>query len=145
MYLKNNIILSTGPYMRRFFFTVNDAIELIDQAIKNINKLKNKVLSVEMKSSRMIDFLKVWKKNYKVNYKIIENRKGDRLDEFLIGKEELKYSYSLQLNKKKYYVVDFNKLSKKPLKKIVSSQNAKKLTEKEIKNIIEFGLNSSDV
>jgi len=145
MYLKNNIILSTGPYMRRFFFTVNDAIELIDQAIKNINKLKNKVLSVEMKSSRMIDFLKVWKKNYKVNYKIIENRKGDRLDEFLIGKEELKYSYSLQLNKKKYYVVDFNKLSKKPLKKIVSSQNAKKLKEKEIKNIIEFGLNSSDV
>ena len=92
MFKKNKTILTTGPYMRRFFFSVNEAVSLIDQALKLKNRLNGKILSTEMKSAKMIEFLKVWTKKFGGKYKIIQSRKGDRLDEYLIGEDELKYA-----------------------------------------------------
>ena len=92
MFNKNKTILTTGPNMRRFFFSVEEAVNLIDQALKLKDKLSGKILSAEMKSSKMIDILKVWVKKYGGKYKIIKTRKGDRLDEYLIGEDELKYA-----------------------------------------------------
>ena len=43
-----------------------------------------------MKSCKLIDIIKVWIENYGGSYKIIKGRKGDRLDEYLIGQNELK-------------------------------------------------------
>ena len=145
MFNKNRIILTTGPNMRRFFFSVEDAVGLIDQALKLKNKLAGKILSAEMKSAKMIDILKVWIKKFGGNYKIIQSRKGDRLDEYLIGEDELKYAEVLNIKKRKYFVINFNNISKKPLKKIVSSKDAKKLVQSEIEKIIQFGLNSNDL
>ncbi len=145
MFNKNKIILTTGPNMRRFFFSVDEAVSLIDQALKLKDKLAGKILSAEMKSSKMIDILKVWIKKFGGNYKIIQTRKGDRLDEYLIGEDELKYAEVLKIKDKKYFVINFNKLSKKPLKKIVSSKDAKKLAQSEIEKIIQFGLRSNEL
>ena len=145
MFNKNKTILTTGPNMRRFFFSVDDAVSLIDQALKLKNKLAGKILSAEMKSSKMIDILKVWIEKFGGNYKIIKTRKGDRLDEYLIGEDELKYAEVLKIKGKKYFVINFNKLSKKPLKKIVSSKDAKKLLQSEIEKIIKFGLRSNEL
>ena len=145
MFNKNKTILTTGPNMRRFFFSVDEAVSLIDQALKLKNKLAGKILSAEMKSSKMIDILKVWIKKFGGNYKIIKTRKGDRLDEYLIGEDELKYAEVLKIKGKKYFVINFNKLSKKPLKKIVSSKDAKKLLQSEIEKIIQFGLRSNEL
>ena len=145
MFNKNKTILTTGPNMRRFFFSVDEAVSLIDQALKLKDKLAGKILSAEMKSSKMIDILKVWIKKFGGNYKIIQTRKGDRLDEYLIGEDELKYAEVLKIKGKKYFVINFNKLSKKPLKKIVSSKDAKKLSQSEIEKIIQFGLRSNEL
>jgi len=145
MFNKNKTILTTGPNMRRFFFSVDEAVSLIDQALKLKDKLAGKILSAEMKSSKMIDILKVWIKIFGGNYKIIQTRKGDRLDEYLIGEDELKYAEVLKIKGKKYFVINFNKLSKKPLKKIVSSKDAKKLSQSEIEKIIQFGLRSNEL
>mgnify|MGYP001260238595 FL=1 len=145
MFNKNKTILTTGPNMRRFFFSVDDAVSLIDQALKLKNKLAGKILSAEMKSSKMIDILKVWIEKFGGNYKIIKTRKGDRLDEYLIGEDELKYAEVLKIKGKKYFVINFNKLSKKPLKKIISSKDAKKLLQSEIEKIIKFGLRSNEL
>ena len=145
MFNKNKTILTTGPNMRRFFFSVDEAVNLIDQALKLKDKLAGKILSAEMKSSKMIDILKVWIKKFGGNYKIIQTRKGDRLDEYLIGEDELKYAEVLKIKGKKYFVINFNKLSKKPLKKIVSSKDAKKLSQSEIEKIIQFGLRSNEL
>ncbi len=145
MFKKNKTILTTGPYMRRFFFSVDEAVSLIDQALKYKDKLNSKILSSEMKSAKMIEILKVWIKKFGGKYKIIQSRKGDRLDEFLIGEDELKYAKEMKIKNKKYFVIDFNEISKKPLKKIVSSQNAKRLSESEIEKIIQFGLKSNDL
>ena len=145
MFKKNKTILSTGPYMRRFFFSVNEAVSLIDQALKLKNKLNGKILSAEMKSAKMIEFLKVWVKKFGGKYKIIQSRKGDRLDEYLIGEDELKYTKEIKIKNKRYFVIDFNEISNKPLKKIISSQNAKRLSQFEIEKIIQFGLKSNDL
>jgi UDP-N-acetylglucosamine 4,6-dehydratase len=145
MIKENNTILTTGPNMRRFFFSVDEAVSLIDQALKNKNKLSGKILSAQMKSAKMIDFIKVWVKKFGVKFKVIQGRKGDRLDEFLIGEDELKFAEEIKINKKKYFVIDFNQQTKKPLKKIVSSQNAKRLNNLEIEKIIKFGLNSDEL
>ncbi len=145
MFNKNKTILTTGPNMRRFFFSVDEAVSLIDQALKLKDKLAGKILSAEMKSSKMIDILKVWIKKFGGNYKIIQTRKGDRLDEYLIGEDELKYAEVLKIKGKKYFVINFNKLSNKPLKKIVSSKDAKKLSQSEIEKIIQFGLRSNEL
>ena len=77
--------------------------------------------------------------------RLIKTRKGDRLDEYLIGEDELKYTKELKIKKKKYYIIDFNKPSKKPLKKVVSSSNAKRLSTSEIEKIIQFGINNNDL
>jgi len=145
MFNKDKTILTTGPYMRRFFFSVDEAVSLIDQALKLKDKLNGKILSAEMKSSKMIEILKVWVKKFGGEYKIIQSRKGDRLDEYLIGEDELKYAQEIKIKNKKYFIIDFNEVSKKPLKKIISSQNAKRLSQSEIEKIIQFGLKSNDL
>jgi len=145
MFKEDDIILTTGPYMRRFFFSVDEAVSLIDQALKLKDKLNGKILSAEMKSSKMIEILKVWVKKFGGKYKIIQSRKGDRLDEYLIGEDELKYAQEIKIKNKKYFIIDFNEVSKKPLKKIISSQNAKRLSQSEIEKIIQFGLKSNDL
>ena len=145
MFNKNKMILTTGPNMRRFFFSVDEAVSLVDQALKLKDKLNGKILSAEMKSAKMIEILKVWIKKLGGKYKVIKTRKGDRLDEYLIGEDELKYTQSLIIKNKKYFVIDFNQMSKKPLKKIVSSQNAKRLSQSEIEKIIRFGINNNDL
>ena len=94
---------------------------------------------------KMIDFLKVWTKKFGGKYKIIQSRKGDRQDEYLIGEDELKYAKEMKIKNRKYFVIDFNNLLKKPLKEIVSSENAKRLAQSEIEKIIKFGLKSNDL
>jgi len=98
-----------------------------------------------MKSAKMIEILNVWIKKFGGKHKVINGRKGDRLDEYLIGEDELKYTQTLNIKNKKYFVIDFNQMSKKPLKKIVSSQNAKRLSQSEIEKIIRFGINNNDL
>ena len=145
MLKKDGLILTTGPNMRRFFFSVDQAVSLVDQALILKDKLNGKILSAEMKSAKMIDILRTWIKKFGGKYKVVNTRKGDRLDEYLIGEDELKYTQELKIKNKKYYIIDFNNLPKKPLKKIVSSANAKRLSQSEIEKIIKFGLNNNDL
>ena len=126
--------------MRRFFFSVDEAVDLVSKSIKMRRKLNGKILSVEMKSAKIMDILKRWISNYGGKYVIAKKRGGDRLDEFLIGEDELKYSYLLKDKKKNYFVIDFNVISKKPIKKIISSSNSKKLSNSEIDKILSFGM-----
>ena len=51
----------------------------------------------------------------------------------------------MKIKNRKYFIIDFNNLLKKPLKEIVSSENAKRLARSEIEKIIKFGLKSNDL
>jgi UDP-N-acetylglucosamine 4,6-dehydratase len=138
MFKKNKTIYTTGPYMRRFFFTVNEAVELVTTCLEKINSLSGKILSREMKSAQMIDILNIWIKLYGGKFIISKERPGERVDEFLIGETELPFTEKKIIRNINHYVIDFKKKSRKPLKEIISSHNCEKLNFLEIKKIIEF-------
>ena len=144
MFDKNKTLLTTGPYMRRFFFLVTDAVTLVDTALKNIKFLNGKILSREMKSAQMIDIIKSWINIYGGKYSIIGSRSGDRQDEYLIGEEELKYTIEKKINNIKHYVIDFSKTDKNSIKKIVSSSTAEKLSNLDISKILKFGMKNEE-
>jgi len=144
MFDKNKTILTTGPYMRRFFFLVSDAVTLVDTALKNIKFLNGKILSREMKSAQMIDIIKTWINIYGGKYSIIGSRSGDRQDEYLIGEEELRYTIEKKINKIKHYVIDFSKTDKNSIKQIISSSTAEKLSNLDISKILKFGMKNEE-
>jgi FlaA1/EpsC-like NDP-sugar epimerase len=141
MFKKDKLIYSTGPYMRRFFFTVDEAVKLVITALDNIKLFKGKILSREMKSAMMIDILKTWIKIYGGKYKLISNRSGDRNDEYLIGEAELEFTKKIKIGGVIHYVIDFDKKVKTPLKKIISSSNSKRLSQKDIEFLIRLNEN----
>jgi len=144
MFDKNKTILTTGPYMRRFFFLVSDAVTLVDTALENIKFLNGKILSREMKSAQMIDIIKTWINIYGGKYSIIGSRSGDRQDEYLIGEEELKYTIEKKINNIKHYVIDFSKTNKNSIKQIISSSTAEKLSNLDISKILKFGMKNEE-
>ena len=72
-----------------------------------------------------------------------------KLDYLIIGEKptrrKVETAKEMKIKNRKYFVIDFNNLLKKPLKQIVSSENAKRLAQSEIEKIIKFGLKSNDL
>ena len=136
---EEKLIKTTGPYMRRFFFTIKDAVDFVNISIKKNNFLAGKIICPEMKSSKMIDILKIWSKKYKVNYKIIPKRDGDKNDETLISTNEVSKTSILKYKNKIYYIIDPKSKNKREIKKTINSYNSKKLNKNEIIKILNFG------
>ena len=136
MHEENNNLVSTGPEMRRFFFTVSNAVQLVQTALNNIDKYHGQVLSREMKSAMIKDILDVIVKYKGGTWTTGEVRPGERNDEFLIGELELPYTEMININNINHYLISFNQKKEHPLQETVSSENAKRLTEDEILSLV---------
>jgi len=133
---EKGVIGTTGPEMRRFFFTVDEAVKLVLAALNNMDDVKGKVLSRKMKAAQIEDILKVWVKEKGGRYEKIEGRPGERDDEFLIGDLELPYTREIEYDGVTHYLISFNEKVKDPVSFGLSSANTDKLSEKEILDII---------
>ena len=89
-----------------------------------------------MKSSKILDILKVWSKIYDVKWKQIKSRRGDKNDEYLFSLNELKSASHITLNKTKLIAINKNINNLKVFRKILSSKNSPKLSVKEITYLI---------
>jgi UDP-N-acetylglucosamine 4,6-dehydratase/5-epimerase len=127
---------TTGPHMRRFFFTVNDAADLVITAMDHISEYHGGILSLKMKSAQIEDILKVWSKEYTIPYEKIGERPGDKLDEVLIGKIELPHVKQIQLEGRYFYYINFYQKFENDLTDEVSSANAERLNEQEMFELI---------
>jgi len=136
MHEKNKVIGTTGPEMRRFFWTVDEAVQLVVDAIDNIDKIHGKILSKEMKSAQVKDILDVWIKHYGGTWEKIAGRPGERLDEFLVGDIELDYTVEMSINNTKHFLISPNQKAEKPYPNIVNSNNCVRLNEAEILNLL---------
>ena len=136
MYEEKGKIGTTGPEMRRFFFTVEEAVKLVIVAIENIEITKGKVLSREMKSAQIEDLLKVWIEKKGGSWERIIGRPGERDDEYLVGEIELLYASEMVVDHIKHYLISFNEKTKSPLHEIVYSGNAPRLSKEEISQIL---------
>lgn len=137
MIKETGIIGTTGPEMRRFFFTVDDAVRLVLAALYNIDLVEGKVLSMKMKAAQISDILRVWTENKGGKWEKIEGRPGERLDEFLIGDAELPFTKELELDGITHYLISFNEKVDNPVAFGLSSANTDKLSDQEILSLIE--------
>jgi UDP-N-acetylglucosamine 4,6-dehydratase/5-epimerase len=138
MFEKNAVLQTTGPEMRRFFFTVDEAVELVLTAMSGIKKFAGKVLCREMKASKMQDIIEVWVEAKGGSWEVISGRPGERNDEYLIGDLELDYTEELVINKVRHFIISFNDKVKTPLTNNLSSANATKLSKNEILDLINY-------
>lgn len=131
-----NLITTCGQEMYRYMFTVIDAAKFVQRALRNQDSLAGKVISMDMKSLQIKDMLKVVKELSGCETEAIEQREGERMTEFLVGKEELSMTEIIYLENLKHYSIDFKRHDLKELDKPVSAETSPKLTSSEIKNIV---------
>jgi len=82
---EKGLIESTGPRMRRFFFSVDEASDLVIRALNNQDQCLGGILSKKMKSAQISDILDVWSSLFECPWEEIDSRPGDKDDEYLIG------------------------------------------------------------
>jgi FlaA1/EpsC-like NDP-sugar epimerase len=136
MHEETGVIGTTGPEMRRFFFTVDEAVQLVLTAIDNIELFQGKVLSRKMKASLISDMLRVWIENKGGKWERIAGRPGERMDEYLIGELEIPYTKETIFNDITHYIISFNEKVENPVSFALSSANTDKLSDLEIQHII---------
>ena len=136
MHETTGVIGTTGPEMRRFFFTVDQSVKLGLTAHDNIDTLQGKVLSRRMKAAQIKDVLDLWIAHKGGSWQRIEGRPGERTDEFLIGDLERAYTNETTFDDITHYVISFNEKVPEPLPVGLSSANTERLSDEEILNII---------
>jgi FlaA1/EpsC-like NDP-sugar epimerase len=137
MHEETKIIGTTGPEMRRFFFTIDHAVQLVKTAMDNIDLVQGQILSRVMKSAQIQDILNVWIQNFGGSWEKIDGRPGERNDEFLVGETELEYCQVLNFNEIKHFLISPNEKVETPYPQIFTSKEAERLTDQEILEIIK--------
>lgn len=133
---KDGIVQTTGPEMRRFFFSVYEAADLVIRAMVNIDVLGGKILSQKMKSAQIESILEVWAMHYGIRWEKIQRRTGDKTDEYLISSIELENTVEKNINGISHFVITFNERFENRVVEPFSSRNADRLSETEILNLI---------
>ena len=122
--------------MRRFFFTVDEAVKLVRTAVEHIDTIQGKVLSRRMKAAQIQDLLDFWTQHKGGRWEQMEGRPGERVDEFLIGDIELPYTREIQYDGIDHYIISFNEKAGCPLKTGLRQQMRQRLTQDEMLDLI---------
>jgi FlaA1/EpsC-like NDP-sugar epimerase len=134
---EGNHIVTTGPNMSRFFFPINDAVDLIMAALNNRELVAGKLLSMPMKGVVVQRILDLWTKKVGATWSIGEMRPGDRDLEYLIASTEAPFTEDITLQGKSYFLMNRGPI---PLPHHIpgefSSRSANQFTDQEIENIV---------
>ena len=136
MHERSGVIGTTGPEMRRFFFTINEAVALVEQAIDRIDEIHGRVLSRQMKAAQIQHLLDLWTEERGGRWERIEGRPGERSDEFLIGELELPYTRAVDYDGVPHYIISFNERVNDSLSEVVSSKTVDRLSRAEMLDLI---------
>jgi FlaA1/EpsC-like NDP-sugar epimerase len=137
MHDTTGVIGSTGPDMRRFFFTVEEAVQLVATAVRELDRIQGKVLSRYMKAAQIRDLLTVWTEEKGGRWEQIDGRPGERDDEFLIGDIELPFTTPIVLDGVQHYLISFNERAQTPASEGLSSANTERLDRDEMLALID--------
>ena len=136
MHDTTGVIGTTGPEMRRFFITVDEAVGLILNAVENIDVVQGQVLTRRMKSVQIGDMLELYIREHGGRWERIEGRPGERDDEYLVGESERPYASEHEFRGLIHYAIDFNRKNPDPIVEELSSATMPRLSEAEILQII---------
>lgn len=134
---QQNHIVSTGPDMHRFFFSVRQAVELVSTAINDTSSLDGKILTLPMKGARIERVLDIWSDIFGNTWERGVSRFGDRVFENLIGDNELDKTFRISRDGQDYFVIDPKlQLETRVMTSAYSSINSPQLTDDEIRSLI---------
>lgn len=125
---ENKKLTITNPNMTRFFMSLDEAVNLVEYALKNG---KNGDLFVYNNKSCTIKELADLFSN---NQEIIGNRCEEKTDEALLTINELNHS---EIIDDVYYKVNKDIISNKKFNKPFQSDNAERLTKKELQQLLD--------
>ena len=136
MHEKTGVIQTTGPDMRRFFITVDEAVQLVLTAIKHADELRGTVVTRAMKAALIGDILDLWIADKGGSWERIARRPGDRDDESIMGESERPYARIAEFDGAKHYVISFERRAEAVVEDGLSSTDAPRLTDEEIRAIL---------
>lgn len=126
----------TGGHMNRFFFSVHDAVNLIDYSWKKIEQTEGKIVSQKMKVANMVEVLNAFLEIYPSEVQYGESRPGERVDEILIAESEYQFTEALD---DKHFLLHINSVTslQNHIPEMYYTQNADRWTHKELVEIIK--------
>ncbi len=130
------LVETTGLGMRRFMFSINEAVKLVKTSLLHRAMLKGGILSSYMNSVEIKDLLEVWKELHNVDYKQIERRIGDKIDEVLISEFEASSTKEIILDGTPYLLLKFNHHFDNSIKGEISSATASKMSYSSMRSLI---------
>ena len=130
------IITSTGPEMKRYFFTVEEASSFVIRSLKHVNLFKGKIVCCDMKQAKVSSLLEIFCKIHNCKWKKGKKRFGDYDNEVLISKYEIDKTTVMKLRGYKYYLIDNFAKNLSFIKNEISTKNSHKLNKNEMINII---------
>ena len=136
MHRDKGMIGTTGPEMRRFFFSVNEAATLVETALMHSEELWGSVLSRPMKAARIGDVLAAWIQLWGGCWERIAGRPGEREDEFLVGEQEAPFARRLRLEGGPHYQITPNRRQDGGLEGSVSSANSERMDRDELLDLL---------
>ena len=137
MLKEKNHIMTTGPDMSRFFFPIQEAVDLILTSMRNQDIIAGKILSVPMKGTEMRRILEVWTEAVGATWNIGERRTGDRNLEYLISETEINATKAIILDGRNYFLLNSNNHPvDMPLTETFSSRSAEQFTDEELRELI---------
>lgn len=121
----------TDPSMNRLMFTKKDAIALVNKAIKTCEEGEGGfILSKMMKNINIGRLAKM----ISDNTEIIGKKPGEKVDEDLISKKEIPFTY---IDGNYVFIRKEENKGKNKLKKPLSSEYADEMTDEEVKKLIQ--------
>lgn len=135
---EKNHIISTGPDMSRFFFSVSDAVTLVSAAIDNMELVSGKILSLPMKGTELRRILDVWTSLVGSTWSLGDRRPGDRELEYLLSKHEGERTTRIEISGKPYFLMDPKSTStiENSISSEFSSKSAEQFTDSELQELI---------
>ena len=130
---KEKLITTTGLDASRFFFTINEAVDLIRTSLVHISQLSGTILSLPMKGTNMLRLLEIFSYEYRTPWVVGERRNGDRAFENLISLSEAPRTKLMTLDSKEFLNIG----ETGNLVEAYSSINAPQLTDEELITIVK--------
>ena len=131
----DGVIGTTGPDMRRFFFTVDEAVSVVRNAIAHADDSHACILGGRMKAALIRDILDLWVERRGGTWRRIEGRPGERDDEYLIG-GSLPYTRGIVYAGVPHYAISSRDRQAHPPTQALTSANTERLTPAEIVDMI---------
>jgi hypothetical protein len=136
MVQKDGRIRSTGPRMRRYFFTVEEAAGLVVTALEHMEVTGGRVLSRRMKAAQISDLLDVFVAHHGGDWVEVAGRPGDKPDESLVGELEAPMTREVKLDGVAHCLLGFGGRVEGGLAGPLSTRDAPRLSRAEMQALV---------